>query len=97
MIEPVFFNDFELHMKFELFRSSYFGSRSYLVLLICMHMDSYNFRGTNLYTFQSSTVKLELENARDRFCSVSKMCMEITFKEITILIPKTFLTCVVLK
>ena len=54
------------------------------------------FRGSNLYIFQSPTVKLKLENAGDRFYSVSKMCMERffdgNFHELTILIPEEFYT-----
>ena len=54
------------------------------------------FRGRNLYIFQSSTVKLKLENAGGRFYSVSKMCMERffdgNFYELTILITEEFYT-----
>ena len=68
IIELVFFNSFELFVKLELFKSSYFSSKRYFVPLIRIHKNSYKrFRERNLYIFQSPNVKLKLETVGDMF------------------------------
>ena len=68
IIELVFFNGFELFVKLELFKSSYFSSKRYFVPLIHIHKNSYKrFRERNLYIFQSPNVKLKLETVGDMF------------------------------
>ena len=60
MIELVFFNGFELYVKLELVRSSYFGSTRWFCSYAWIGINI-RFRKRNLYIFQSPTVKLKLE------------------------------------
>ena len=55
-----FFNGFELHVKLEFFRSSYFGSKSWFCYSACIVI-TIRLRGRNLYILQSPTIKLKLE------------------------------------
>ena len=60
-------------MKLELCRSSYFGSKSCLALIICMHA---RFRERDLYILQSPTITLKLENVGGRLYSIFEKCMK---------------------
>ena len=55
-----FFNGFELYVKLEHLRSSYFGSKIYFCYCPCLGV-KIRFTGKNLHIFQSPTVKLKLE------------------------------------
>ena len=74
-----FFNGFELYLKLELFRSSYFGSKSWFCHSPCIGI-SIRFRGRNLHIFQSPTVKLKLEMWEIGFTVFLSVHEKITFK-----------------
>ena len=65
-IELAFFNGFELYVKLELSKASYFGSKSWFCKSACIGINT-GFRGRNLYIFQSPTVKLKQGNVVDSF------------------------------
>ena len=74
-----FFNDFELYLKLELFRSSYFGSKSWFYHSPCIGINI-RFRGRNLHIFQSPTVKLKLEMWEIGFTVFLSVHEKINFK-----------------
>ena len=75
-------------MKLELFRSSYFGSKSWVCCFTCIGINisfigrriNISFIGRNLYIFQGPTVKLKLEMWEIGFTVFLNMYDKITFK-----------------
>ena len=73
------FNGFELYVKLELFRSSYFGSKSWFCYSACIGINI-RLKGRNLYILQSPTVKLKLEMSKIGFTVFLNVHEKITFK-----------------
>ena len=76
---PGVFNGFELYVKLEPFKSSYFGSQSWLCYSQCIGI-SVRFRGRNLHYFESPTMKLKLEIWKISFTVFLNVHEKITFK-----------------
>ena len=74
-----FFNGFQLYVKLELLRSSYFGSKSWFCYSAYIEINL-RFRGRNLYIFQSATVKLKMEMWEIGFTVFLNVHEKITFK-----------------
>ena len=74
-----FFNGFELYVKSELFRSSYFRSKSWFCYSPCIGINI-RFQRRNLHILQSSTVKLKLEMWEIGFTVFLNVHQKKTFK-----------------
>ena len=75
----VAFNGFELFVKLELFRSSYFGFKSCFCESVSVGINI-KFRGRNRYIFQGPTIKLKLEMRETGFTVFLDVHDNIAFK-----------------